>query len=64
LLDKYPKSSGRIIMLSRVGLNKKMDEALVYAWGYCGGECGGGGYYVLRKEDGVWKVTDKKLYIS
>jgi hypothetical protein len=64
LVEKYPNSSGRITMLSRVGFNKKMDEALVYAWGYCGGDCGGGGYYVLRREDGVWRVKDKKLYIS
>ena len=64
LLEKYPESSGRITMLSRVGFNKKMNEALVYAWAYCGGDCGGGGYYLLRKEDGVWKIKDKKLYIS
>jgi hypothetical protein len=51
-------------MLSRVGFNKKMNEALVYAWAYCGGDCGGGGYYLLRKEDGVWKVKDKKIWIS
>jgi hypothetical protein len=62
--EKYPNSSGRIIMLSRVGFNKKMDEALVYAWAYCGGDCGGGGYYLLRKADGVWKVKEKKIWIS
>jgi hypothetical protein len=64
VLEKYPGSNGRITMLSRVGFNKKMNEALVYAWGYCGGDCGGGGYYLLRKEDGFWKIKDKKLYIS
>ncbi len=46
--EKYPESSGRITMLSRVGFNKKLTEALVYAWGYCGGECGGGGFYLRR----------------
>jgi hypothetical protein len=64
LRQKYPNSSGRITMLSRVGFNKRMNEALVYAWAYCGGDCGGGGYYLLRKEDGVWTVKDKKIWIS
>ena len=61
--ERYPNSSGRIIMLSRVGFNRKMNEALVYSWAYCGGDCGEGGY-LLRKEDGVWKVKDKKIWIS
>jgi hypothetical protein len=64
LQEKYPNSSGRIMMLSRVGFNKRMNEALVYAWAYCGGDCGGGGYYLLRIEDGVWRVKDKKIWIS
>ncbi len=64
LREKYPTSSGRITMLSRVGFNRGMNEALVYAWAYCGGDCGGGGYYVLRKEDGAWRVKEKKLWVS
>lgn len=64
LQEKYPTSSGRIMKLSRVGFNRRMNEALVYAWAYCGGDCGGGGYYLLRKEDGAWKVKEKKLWIS
>jgi hypothetical protein len=60
----YPNSTGRIICLSNVGFNDKMDEALVQAWGYCGGDCGGGGYYLLRKKNGIWKVEDEKLWIS
>jgi hypothetical protein len=64
LREKYPTSSGRIMTLSRVGFNRRMNEALVYAWAYCGGDCGGGGYYLLRKEDGVWRVKEKKLWIS
>ena len=58
VLEKYPDSGGRITMLSRVGFNQKMNEALVYAWGYCGGDCGVVAY-LLRKEDGVWKIKDK-----
>jgi hypothetical protein len=64
LRERYPTSSGRITMLSRVGFNRGMNEALVYAWAYCGGDCGGGGFYLLRKEDGVWVVKEKKLWIS
>ena len=64
LQEKYPTSNGRIMMLSRVGFNRRMNEALVYAWAYCGGDCGGGGYYLLRKEDGAWKVKETKLWIS
>lgn len=64
LQEKYPTSSGRIMMLSRVGFNRRMNEGLVYAWAYCGADCGGGGYYLLRKEDGAWKVKEKKLWIS
>lgn len=60
----YPNSTGRIIRLSTVGFNNKMDEALVSAWGYCGGDCGGGGYYLVRKKNGIWKVEDEKLWIS
>ena len=59
----YPNSSG-IRLLSRVGFNRSFDEALVYSWGYCGGDCGGGGYYLLRKEHGIWKSKQEKPWIS
>src|SRR2546426_3246717 len=59
----YPNSSG-IRLLSRVGFNRSFDEALVYSWGYCGGDCGGGGYYLLRKEHGIWKLKQEKTWIS
>src|SRR2546425_1211769 len=53
--EKYPNSTG-ITLFSRVGFNKNFDEALVYSWGYCGGDCGGGGYYLFRKKNGLWKL--------
>jgi hypothetical protein len=59
----YPDSK-RITLLSRVGFNKSFDEALVYWWGYCGGDCGGGGYYLLRKENGRWTIKQQKTWIS
>jgi len=61
--QKYPNSIS-ITLFSRVGFNKNVDEALVYSWGYCGGDCGGGGYYLLRKENGFWKLKDEKTWIS
>jgi hypothetical protein len=60
---KYP-GSPRIILLSRAGFNRTLDEALVYLWRYCGGDCGGGGYYLLRKEDGRWTIKQQKTWIS
>ncbi len=61
--QKYPNSTG-IPLFSRVGFNKNFDEALVYSWGYCGGDCGGGGYYLVRKENGFWKLKDEETWIS
>ena len=61
--QKYPNST-RIAVFSRVGFNKNFDEALVYSWGYCGGDCGGGGYYLFRKENGFWKLKHEKTWIS
>jgi hypothetical protein len=60
---KYPGARG-VILLSRVGFNKNLDEALVYSWRYCGGDCGGGGYYLLRKQNGVWSTKQNKTWIS
>ena len=61
--QKYPHST-RITLFSRVGFNKSFDEALVYSWGYCGGDCGGGGYYLFRRENGFWKLKQEKTWIS
>jgi hypothetical protein len=33
-------------------------------WSYCGCECGGGGYYLLKKSKGVWTVRGHKHWIS
>lgn len=52
---KYPKSSG-FLTLSRVGFNADKTQALVYKGWSCGGLCGGGGYTLLSKKNGVWSV--------
>ena len=61
--QKYPGARD-VILLSRVGFNKNLDEALVYSWRYCGGLCGGGGFYLLRKQNGVWSIKQNKTWIS
>lgn len=48
---EYPNSTGGITLFSQVGFNSEMDQALVYASKYCGGLCGGGGYYLLSKKE-------------
>jgi hypothetical protein len=60
---KFPNFP-RIILLSRVGFNRTLGEALVYSWSYCGGDCGGGGYYLLRKENGRWTIKQQKTWES
>src|SRR5215831_16526028 len=60
--QKYPSARG-VILLSRVGFNKTIDEALVYSWRYCGGDCGGGGYYLLQKQNGRWSIKQNKTWI-
>jgi hypothetical protein len=52
---KYENSSG-IVRFSRVGFSRDGSQALVYVSYGCGGLCGWGGYRVLRKQDGVWKL--------
>jgi|SRR5215813_11177716 len=63
LFQKYPGARA-VVLLSRVGLNKNFDEALVYSWRYCGGDCGAGGYYLLRKQNGKWSIKQNKTWIS
>jgi hypothetical protein len=60
--QRYPTQN--IILFSRVGFNRARDEALVNSWGFCGGDCGGGGYYLFKKENGVWKLKQEKTWIS
>lgn len=57
LQEKIVKSYG-VVGLSRAGFNLLHTRAVIYVeLLYCG-LCGGGQYYYLAKEDGVWRVTD------
>lgn len=52
----YPGASG-IISLSRVGFDSTLDEAIVSTGFVCGGLCGTGYRYTLRKKSGRWEVV-------
>jgi hypothetical protein len=60
---KYPRSKG-LMKFSRVGFNKRMDQALVYV--LVSGERLGstGEYYVLTKEGGGWRISAKVLILQ
>ena len=51
----HPDSVGWI-ELSAVGFNHDKTVAVVYVGHHCGGLCGGGGFSVLRKVEGKWKL--------
>jgi hypothetical protein len=52
---KYPASSG-YITFSRVGFNSDEKKAVIYRETNCGFLCGYGGYILLSKDNGTWKV--------
>lgn len=55
---RFPGASG-IISFSRVGFDSRLDEAIVATSFVCGGLCGSGDRYVLRKRQGRWEVVNK-----
>jgi hypothetical protein len=52
---KHPGATGFFLM-SKVGFNGEMNQALVYRAFACGSTCGYGSYVLLVKEAGVWKI--------
>jgi hypothetical protein len=52
---KFPDSSG-IIFFSKVGFNRRHDQAFVYAGRTCGSLCGSGEYVLLKKLNGNWVI--------
>ena len=52
----YPGASG-IISFSHAGFDSTLDEAIVSAHFVCGGLCGTGHRYILRKKSGRWEVV-------
>ena len=54
----FPGASG-IISFSRVGFDSTLHEAIVSTSFVCGGLCGSGSRYVLRKKLERWEVVNK-----
>jgi hypothetical protein len=60
----FPEAAG-IISLSRVGFDSRLDEAIVSTSFVCGGLCGSGRLYILRKKQGRWQVIgNSTVWIS
>lgn len=56
-IRKLIGNSYGMVTLSRVGFNLPHTRAVIYVQLIYCGLCGGGYYYYLEKEDGVWKIT-------
>jgi hypothetical protein len=54
----FPNNFG-YFAVSHIGLNPSKTEAVLYVDHFCGGLCGGGGYFLMRKVNGVWHVVDQ-----
>ena len=54
----FPGVSG-IISFSHVGFDSTLHEAIVSTSFICGGLCGAGRRYILRKKWGRWEIADK-----
>jgi hypothetical protein len=52
---KYPDNAATIA-LSRIGFNRQGTQALVFMSYGCGGLCGYGGFIMLEKQQGAWRV--------
>jgi len=57
---KYPKSGG-LYTFSRVGFSQNGQQALLFVTNWCRSLCGEGNYYLLKKENGEWKVINKHM---
>jgi hypothetical protein len=54
---RFPNNFG-YIAVSHIGLNLSKGEAIFYIDHFCG-LCGGGGYVVMRKVNGQWRIADQ-----
>jgi hypothetical protein len=55
---RFPNNLGYFVV-SNVGLDLNKREAILYIDHFCSGLCGGGGYVLMRKVDGVWHIVDQ-----
>jgi hypothetical protein len=57
---RFPNNFGYFVV-SHAGLNLSKTEAILYVDHFCGGLCGGGGYFLMQKINGVWRVVDEHV---
>ena len=57
---RFPNNWGYFV-ISHIGLNLNKTEAILYIDHFCGGLCGGGGYFLMRKVNGIWRVVDQHV---
>lgn len=57
---RLPNNFGYFVV-SHAGLNLGKTEAILYVDHFCGGLCGGGEYFLMRKANGVWHVVDQHI---
>jgi len=55
----HQKYQGAVMLasMSRPGINREDNRALLYVGVSCGPTCGGGTLILLSKEDGRWKIA-------
>jgi len=59
-LQRFPGNKNlEEISISQLGFNFSKTEAILYFDRSCAGLCGGGGYMLMRKVDGVWRIVDE-----
>jgi hypothetical protein len=55
--QRFPRNAG-YIAVSQAGFNFSKTEAILYIDHFCG-LCGGGGYVLMQKLNGVWRVVEQ-----
>ena len=61
---QHPHSTG-LLTLSRVAFKPDTGEAILFASEVCGGLCGYGYFFRLKKDQGTWKIVEERfLWIS
>jgi|SRR5580692_1887652 hypothetical protein len=61
--EKFPRNMG-LVVLSGVGFNPSMSQAVFYINHFCG-LCGGGRYVLMEKVSGNWRIKDEHyIWIS
>jgi len=55
----HPNRNLDVFSISQPGFNFSKTEGILYVDHYCAGLCGGGGYILIRKVDGVWHIVDQ-----